>query len=328
MIRIVLRPRRGVALLAAIWLIVGIAVVVLQFSLVARERNLLGLTAADRGRERAAALGGLASLQARMEYDLRIGPTGAAAQSATRAADPWFAVDSTYSGTTYVDSIPVEVVARDLGTMVNINTVAETELRTMLGFVFGDVATADRLAAAIIDWRDADDNARPNGAERDAYLKDGLLVLPTNGQFREVDDLINVYGMTPELLEVMRPYVTTRGTTQYRINLNSAPEPVLRALPGMTDEILNQILSLRSAGRRITSVQQVMNASNRGGRGGQPNPRQQATTAQLEHRAGVNTTDVELSFYVYTIGRPQPTRLIAILNRGGNNQANVSWQLW
>src|SRR6185436_2502230 len=52
------RPMRpGFAMLAAIWLIVAIAVVVLQFGLDAHERAQLGLEAADRGRGRAAATG-------------------------------------------------------------------------------------------------------------------------------------------------------------------------------------------------------------------------------------------------------------------------------
>lgn len=324
-------------MLAAMWLIVAIAAVALQFTLVARERRILGLAASDRGRERAAALGALATMQARMEYDLTNGATGQGVAS-TRAGDPWFGVDSIYSGTIYVDSIPVQVMAHDLGMTINLNTVQEAELRTMIGFVVGDAAMANHFAAAAMDWRDADDNARPNGAERDVYLKDGLLMLPTNGNFREVDDLIHLYGMTEDMMELIRPYLTTHGATQYRVNLNSAPEEVLRGLPGMTDAILNQILALRSSGRRITSVAQVITAANRGvpiGGGGRgappPNPneaRLQATQAQLEPRITVTTTDVELTFLVYNPARIQPTRLIAIINRGGNNQANISWQLW
>ena len=31
-----------------------------------------------------------------------------------------------------------------------------------------------------MDWRDADSIPRPSGAERDAYIKAGMLALPTN----------------------------------------------------------------------------------------------------------------------------------------------------
>lgn len=329
-----MRSRRGMALLAALWLIVAISAVALQFSLAARERRVLGLTAADRGRGIALASGALSAMQARMEYDLRNGPTGQTANAAMSAADPWFGVDSIYTGAVYVDSLPVDVIAHDLGTAININIAQENELRLLFGYVLGNASVADHLAQAIMDWRDVDDNPRPNGGESVEYAEEGLLAFPTNGPFREVDDLIDLFGMTPDILETLRPYITTYGETQSRINLNAAPEAVLRALPGMSDVILANILSLRSMGRRITSVDQIMTAATRGvptgGRGGPPNPQQQAiqrTTEQLTARTTVNTTDVELTFFVKDPARTQPLRLIAVLTRQGN-RAQVSWQLW
>jgi hypothetical protein len=324
--------------MAAMWLVVAIAAVSLEFSLAARDRRVLGLAASDRGRQRAAVLGALATMQARMEYDLRNGPSASTTGvSGLRASDPWLDADSLYSGPVFVDSMPVYVVAHDLGMGVNINTIREADLRVMLGFVLGDATTADHITQSIMDWRDADDNPRPNGAERDQYLKDNLLMLPTNGAFREVDDLINVYGMTPDLLELIRPYVTTHASATVRVNLNTAPEPVLRSLQGITDQILNQILALRSSGRRITSVAQVMTATNRGrpvgggGRGAPPTPQEQrlqATQTQLTNATTVNTTDVELTFIVRDSTRAQTTKLVAVISRAGTNQSNISWQLW
>ena len=55
-----MKPRRGVALLAALWLVVAIAAVALQFSMEARERRTLGIMASERGQQRALALGALA----------------------------------------------------------------------------------------------------------------------------------------------------------------------------------------------------------------------------------------------------------------------------
>lgn len=329
------RARRGMALLAALWLVVAIAAVALQFSLAARERRVIGLAASDRGRDRAIASGALATMQARMEYDLRNTPVGRGNTAQLRSTDPWLDADSVYSGTIYVDSTEVYVEARDLGTTLNVNFAPEAELRLLLGFVIGNASMAERLAAAILDWRDADDNPRPGGAERDQYIRDNLMVLPSNGPFRELDDLIHVYGMTPDVLELIRPYLTTRGTAAPRVNLNTAPEPVLRALPRMTDPVLNQILALRSQGRRITSVQQVVSGGNtgRGGGGGRggTTPQQALQEAMLQtlnQRATVTTTDIELTFYVQDPLRAQPTRLIALMTRAGTNQANVQWQLW
>jgi hypothetical protein len=66
--------RRGFAMLAALWLIVAIAVVTMQFSLEARERAAMGIEASERGIGRAAAAGALAMTHARLEQVLRQGP--------------------------------------------------------------------------------------------------------------------------------------------------------------------------------------------------------------------------------------------------------------
>jgi general secretion pathway protein K len=324
-------PRRGIALLAALWLIVAIAAVSVQFGLAARERRLLGLAGADRARERAVAAGALATMQARMDYDLRNRVVGRGA-AALRSSDPWLDVDSIYSGVISIDSIPVQVVAKDLGTMLFLNQANnEVELRTFFSFVLGNYTAADQLAQSIMDWRDIDETPRVLGAEREQYLKDDLLALPTNGPLREVDDLIHIRGMTPDVLELIRPYLTTfgtgaAGTGTIRVNINSAPEVVLRALPGMTDAILLQIMSQRSQGRRIESVQQVISAASRGASGAQQQQNQRTQEA-LTNRTSVDTQNVLLTFYVSLIPKAQPTRLVALITRGGNN-ATLTWQLW
>ena len=81
--------------------------------------------------------------------------------------------------------------------------------------------------SAIVDWRDPDDIARVKGGERDDYIKAGLLRLPTNQNFRDVEELLDVKGMTPEVYRLVSPYLTTMGSAQ--VNLNTAPVPVLPA---------------------------------------------------------------------------------------------------
>src|ERR1035437_7544885 len=218
-----MRPRRGVALITALFLVVAIAAVAAQFSLDARERRALGLNAADRGMQRALAGGALKLVQAKLDYALRT-----VRQSRNnlmlRSSDPWLGVDSLYSGTYEVDSQPVSVQATDLGTKLNINDLNEDELKTFFGFVLNDYVTADALAQCIMDWTDVDDIARLHGAEKDDYIKAGLLALPANGPFREIEDLQFVKGMTPEIYAKVSPYLTTLGAGL--VNLNSAPSVV------------------------------------------------------------------------------------------------------
>ena len=319
-----MKNRRGVALLTALWLVVAIAVVVLEFSIEAKERRQLGIDTAERGIARAAAAGALSVVHAKLDYALRTAATGRGA-AGLRSSDPWLDVDSLYSGAYPIDSMDVQVRARDLGTQLNINNLTEGELKTFFGFLLSDASTADRLAQAIMDWRDTDDMPRGRGAERDEYVKAGLLSLPQNGPFREVEDLLQVFGMTPEIYALVSPYFTTRGSGF--INLNTAPAAVLRTIPGMTDVMLGQILALRSSGRRITSVSQVIAAANRGRRNLTP-ASVQFQTESMNLRTTVDTQEIELTIIAKANTSAQPSRLMAVIERAAPTLATLEWKQW
>lgn len=317
------RDRRGFALLAAIWLVIAIATVALQFALDARERRLLGINTSERGKGRAAAIGALNASQAALEQALRQGPgTGNARVAGLRASDPWLDADSIFSGVILVDSIPVEVQTLDLGTQLNINTMNEAQLRTFFSFALRDFATADRIAQAVLDWRDADSIPRSNGAERDDYIREGMLALPTNQTFREVSDLLNVMGMTPEIYARVSPYLTTRGSGV--VNVNSADTVVLKSVPGMTDQILVQILSQRSQGRRISNLNSVMPR-----RPGMPNLPNLPNLPGVNNATGmtVDVSELQLTLTAHVGPQQLPVRLNAIIQRQGVN-SRITWRQW
>jgi len=325
-----MRARRGFALLAALWLVVAIAAVALQFSIEAKERRQIGILASERGIQRGAALGALALMQARLEEALRIGPnaTSSPQLARLRATDPWFGADSMFSGEVLVDSMPVEVEVHDLGEKLNINRMSEVQLQQFFSFLLNDFSASTHLSQAIMDWRDADSIPRPSGAERDAYIKEELLALPTNAPFREIEELRNVMGVTPEIYAAAVPYLTTHGTTG--VNLNSAPVPVLRALPGMTDMTLSLILQMRSQGRRINNVADVLQQGQQqggrgGGRAGQLNT--PGVLNQLQAAVVTQTSEIELSITSRAGPQAPPSKLTAILRRRGNN-ALIQSKLW
>ena len=139
------------------------------------------------------------------------------------------------------------LLLRDVGAALNLNEADEEMLRQFFAQGIGlDYADADELAQAILDWRDEDDLPRINGGEREEYLEEGALVLPPNRDFVDVDELRHVRGMTPEIYVAAAPHLTLIGDGQ--INLNSAPEPVLLALPGMDRGTVTQLLRLRESG--------------------------------------------------------------------------------
>ncbi len=315
------------ALLAALWLVVAIAAVALQFSLEAHERRTIGLLASERGIQRAAAEGALALMQARLDQALRVAPTGNnAALNQLRASDPWLDADSVFSGPVFVDSMEVDVQAHDLGERLNINQLSEQELQTFFSYLLSDYALSTRLAQSIMDWRDADTIPRPSGAEFDAYVKAERLALPTNAPFREVHDLLDVMYMTPEIYAAAAPYFTTTGSGV--INLNTAPVPVLRVLPGMTDATINRILQMRSQGQRIASINQIIPQARPGQRpvAGQINSAQ--ATSALNARATVTTQQIELVITARAGPQSAPSTLTAIVRRQSATQAAVSLRQW
>jgi general secretion pathway protein K len=320
-----MKQRRGFALITALWLVVAIAIVALQFSVDARDRRALGLNASDRGIQRALAGGALKMVQAKLDYAIRIAQQNRGNQM-LRSSDPWLGIDSLYSGSYPVDSQPVYVQATDLGAMLNINDLSEDELKTFFGFVLNDYVVADQLAQSIMDWTDIDDQPRLHGAEKDDYIKAGLLALPSNGPFRDIQELLNVKGMTPEIFAAVSPYLTTLGAGI--VNLNTAPTAVMKVLPGMTDQMLTTILGLRSQGQRIMSVAEVMQAANRGRA---RTPAQGAAQAQQQQlfstRAAIQSNEVLLTMISRKGPQSLPTRVQAIVSRA-NAQVLVSWQQW
>ena len=117
-----------------------------------------------------------------------------------------------------------------------------------------------------MDWRDADSIPRPSGAERDAYIKAEMLALPTNAPFRDVEDLQDVMGMTPEIYAAGEPVSHDARRPGRSISTPRRSRCFARC-PGMTDATLNMILQLRSQGRRIDNVADIFGAAAARGRG-------------------------------------------------------------
>lgn len=338
-------PRRagrpGVALVAALWLVVAIAAVGLLMGVETRTHRAFGAGAAERTAARAAALGALARTRARLERALRDPDRGAPLPTA-RAADPWLDAGARFADADTLAGVAVAVRPRELGALVNVNVAEQDELQAFIAAVLRDGVAAGKLAAAILDWRRPGAFARAGGADRADYERLGRLVLPTGADFRDVDDLRHVIGMTPERFALLRPYLTTRGSG--RINVNAAPEPVLHALPGAGDDVVARILAYRAQGRRIRSLAEVVPQPNRAAPGGAPGwpPGWQSgrhtgrggtdgDAARLQRLAGRATLDaVELEVALLARAGPQaaPVAVRATVTRAGTRTllSALTWQ--
>lgn len=248
---------RGFALVAALWLLVALSAVGLEFGLRARERRLAAANVLEGAQARAAAEAGIAHARARLDELARRAEELRGSMSPSRTLDPWEQPETLLRDSVSLGAVGYRVRLRDAGSALDLNRASEEELRRFLSALRVDFGQADRIAQAIADWRDADDLHRARGAERQQYLDEGLPVLPWNGPFQELSELRYVKGMTTEIYEEAKPYLTLLGTG--RVNLNSADRPVLLALPGMTEEAVAVLFRFRRQGRHVSSLAALAN---------------------------------------------------------------------
>lgn len=112
---------------------------------------------------------------------------------------------------------------------VDLNMAAESLLLTVMRAVTEDSQRQRRLVDAIIDWRDADDQPRPQGAERDQYAKAGVDVVPANGPFQTLDELQQLLGMDNDLYQKLLPWLTVY-SGQAEVDLQQATPDLLQLL--------------------------------------------------------------------------------------------------
>jgi len=103
-------------------------------------------------------------------------------------------------------------------------------LAAALPALLGVLGLDPRLADALADWTDADDVARPHGAERDWYLGLEPPYAAANEPLRTLGELRLVRGVDAEVLARLAPHVTVAG--ERAVNPNTASEEVLVALAG------------------------------------------------------------------------------------------------
>jgi general secretion pathway protein K len=82
---------------------------------------------------------------------------------------------------------------------VNVNAAQEAQLRQVLQSAGADELTSEKLADRIIDFTHAGAIPRPQGMEKDDYIKAGLNYIPFNGPLTGLDQLLLVPGLNQEL---------------------------------------------------------------------------------------------------------------------------------
>jgi general secretion pathway protein K len=122
----------------------------------------------------------------------------------------------------------VAIAATDVGGLVDLNAASASLLEWLLRGLGVAPEKAVALAAAIVDFRDADDVPGVNGAESAAYRAAGLAHGPKNAPFETVTELDQVLGMDVALLNRLRAVATVH-SRQPGIDAQLVPREVLSA---------------------------------------------------------------------------------------------------
>jgi general secretion pathway protein K len=301
---------------ASLWLLVALSALGIELSLQARNRRLAAANVVEGTQARAAASAGVEQARARLAQRLRFGSlSGSSAVPPLEPAtimDPWRTLPAVLPETLTIGGTRVHVALTDANASLNLNRAGEGELRRLFVAIRVDAGDADRIAQAVADWRDADDLVRPRGAERAQYRHDGLDTEPANAPFWTVDELRLVRGVTEEVYAKVRPYLTVAGTGM--VNLNLAPQPVLLALDGMTEEAAWALRRAADAGRPMRSLDELQLILTPGARAAM-----QATLPTLLARAVFETREVEVTSSAWMDGSPVRARATGLAVRAGRS---------
>ncbi len=183
--------QRGFALLIVLWTVGFVALLGTQIVAAGRSDTQLADNLRQEAVLAAAADGAVANVVFKMQA----------------ARDPGFQADGVVREVR-VGRTPVLVRVGRESDRINLNTASAGLLRALIIEVGGAPGLANRLSAAILDWRTSGASPRPGGAKIADYQALGLAYGPPGTPFQSVRELADVLGMTPDLFARMEPHLT------------------------------------------------------------------------------------------------------------------------
>lgn len=127
---------------------------------------------------------------------------------------------------------------------ININTASREVMERLFRIVANmEEGEAQDLAASIVDWRDGDGEfSIPLGSAEDSYYRN--LKYPyeaKDADFETLDEVLLVKGMTSDVFEKIKEYITIYGDG--KVNINTTSKSALLAL-GLNEDMVDKIMTL------------------------------------------------------------------------------------
>ena len=306
------RARSGFALLAVLWVIVGLMSLALASSLVARNAIAAARNRAEISGARWRAADCVERARAAIGELLR-----SSGQSDKRSEPVWSTMDAGVAVSPLLVSARCDVRMRAVGARIDVNRADGEMLDALLARLGIDAPRRDSMVDALLDWRDPDDVPRPRGAEREWYASKGRPV-PRNGAIADVRELSSVRGF-----ESLTGLDSVLNVEPGRVSLARASLAVISALPGVDEELVARIAERRASG---TPVEDLANLAS------QLSPA--ARTRLLARYADLATAataepDAWILQARATVGVPAVTAIVEMrLVRAGDRAAVVRKRAW
>lgn len=198
--------QKGIVLIMVLWVIAILSVVVLEFSFGMRTELNMTKHFKDELQLYEMAEGGVHRAIVEMIYkrDPRIEQKRKTMKAEEIPADQaeWATDGRAYLLSFSGGKVEVRVMGED--GKININTVSESLLRKIIGNMGLKTEARDIVVDSIMDWRDADDFYRLNGAENDYYRSLREPYDCKDGPLYSLEELLLVKGITADLYHGIR----------------------------------------------------------------------------------------------------------------------------
>ena len=238
-------PSPGYALVIVIWILTLLSLMAGSFALTMRRDNSVSL-----------ALKNNALALALTESGLGL------AEFAMQNPDPdqrWL-VDGTIYQVLRADGSEIRIRVSSESGKIDLNMASDKLLAAMLKSVTGDLFAEEKLFNTILDWRDADDDVRPHGAEKKQYQEAGLGYGPSNKPFQSLEELQSILGMNNDLYQQLKPLLTVY-SGQNNINDKEASPQVLQIYESVNGNTAVQTPSAPAAPAPANGVAALANTN-------------------------------------------------------------------
>ncbi len=186
------RRQRGLALVMVLWLVVLLGIIASGHAYNVHTETRLAAMHVQTAKARAAIETGLSfAILQLLANDLAIPGR----------------IDGSVNQILFNDT-QIRIAIRDATGLIDLNAAGPDLLQALTTALNVDHERQQRVVAAILDWRDADDAKHAGGAEGSDYLSAGYPWTPRDGAFSSVEELRYVMGMTQQLFNEMTPFVT------------------------------------------------------------------------------------------------------------------------